>query len=211
MKTTKLVLLGFLGIFTLFAAVGCTEQSVLDQFIKVANDVESSSVSYSEESLSSEDGIVSETSLEVSEYSIVQLSETSSDLIAFQELRLEILDLHDQIVVQREAIQALMDSIRTQAQAIKDAGYVLLEDDMATLQQAIDDLTGLRENLRATEGQAYQRIFDLRGSYTRENLPQIITVYTEVIDVLEYRMDLFTQAIEILQNADVLLSDYLES
>ena len=74
----------------------------------------------------------------ITEYSIVQLSETSSDLIAFQELRLEILDLHDQIVVQREAIQALMDSIRTQAQAIKDAGYVLLEDDMATLQQAID-------------------------------------------------------------------------
>ncbi|MBN2540498.1 MAG: hypothetical protein JXB08_03115 [Bacilli bacterium] len=211
MKTTKIVLLGFLAIMTLFAAVSCTEQTILDQFLKAANQMETTSVVYTSDSLTEEDGVSSAVSYKEDGTSIITLSETTNDLITFNELRLDILDLHDQIVLQREGIRALTESIREEINTLKDAGYVLLEDDRATLQTAIDNLTELKNLLLATQGEAYQRIYDLRGSYTRENLPQIITVYTEVIEVLQYRYELLQSATEILQNAELLIGDYLEN
>lgn len=69
----------------------------------------------------------------------------------------------------------------------------------------------MRQDLLDTRGDAYQRLYDLRGTYTRDNLPNIITTYQEVIEVLKYRLETFKEANILLEDSISLLNDYLES
>jgi len=195
----------------MFAFVGCTESNVLDSLIKATGDMETVAVEYSADTLTANDGLVVETAYSVNEYQVVLLADTENLLITFNELRLELIALHEEIVGVREEIRTYAESIRASVETLKEMEYVLLEDDKAFILEQIDILKAMREDILATRGEAYQRIYDLRGTYSRENLADIIIVYQEVKEVLEFRLLTLQSSIEIFAGIDNLLKEYLEN
>jgi len=188
MKTIKRITVATLMLLIMFAFVGCTESNVLDSLIKATGDMETVAVEYSADTLTANDGLVVETAYSVNEYQVVLLADTENLLITFNELRLELIALHEEIVGVREEIRTYAESIRASVETLKEMEYVLLEDDKAFILEQIDILKAMREDILATRGEAYQRIYDLRGTYSRENLADIIIVYQEDKEVLEFRL-----------------------
>ncbi len=212
MKTIKTILLGVMGILTLFATVSCAEASILDDLLKATGNIETVAVTYSQESLTDADGVASEVAYIEYEYEVMLLAETDDNpLITFNELRLELIALHEELIGVREEIRTYAESIRTSVSALKEMEYILLEEDKDFIISQIDLLKEMRAQILATEGEAYQRIYELRGTYTRENLPNIINVYQEVKEVLEYRLEILQNSITIFEGIDNLLKEYLES
>jgi len=211
MKTIKRITVATLMLLIMFAFVGCTESNVLDSLIKATGDMETVAVEYSADTLTANDGLVVETAYSVNEYQVVLLADTENLLITFNELRLELIALHEEIVGVREEIRTYAESIRASVETLKEMEYVLLEDDKAFILEQIDILKAMREDILATRGEAYQRIYDLRGTYSRENLADIIIVYQEVKEVLEFRLLTLQSSIEIFAGIDNLLKEYLEN
>ncbi len=211
MKTTKRFLLVALGFLTLFMTVSCTENNTLDSFIAELNSFNDSEIISNDNSLESNDGFINVLSFKETASPVIELSDTQNDLITFNELRLQVIDLHDQIAIEKEKIKDTSSNIREIVSILKEKNYILLEEDITILRNNITELKTMRQDLLDTRGDAYQRIYDLRGSYTRDNLPNIITVYQEVIEVLEYRLETFKEANILLEDSMSLLNDYLES
>jgi len=209
MKATKLLLITIIGILTLFLTVSCTEENILDSFekeVSIFNDT-----SYTFNSLDPSIESINELSYQKNSSPILKLSDTENELIVFNELRLEVIDLHDQIVLERDKIKDSVQDSREIISVLKEKNYVLLEEDVTILRSNITELKTMRRNLLNTRGDAYQRLYDLRGTYTRDNLTDIISTYQEVIEVLKYRLETFKNANILLQDSKDLLNDYLES
>lgn len=212
MKKGKMILSLFVTVMALFMFVSCTENSsLMDSLIRASNDF--STISYSYDSSDSESiNNIELTSLSNTEYYVVELSDEGvNDVIQFNQKRLELIAIHQEILVEIENVNALVDSIKLKAQLIKDSEFVLLEDDLATVQTKIETIVLYREGLLETRGLAYQRINDFRGSYTRENLPEILVMFDEVYEVLEYRLATLRLGVTEFQNIEEILSDYMES
>lgn len=212
MKKGKMVLTLLVLVIALFMFVGCTENSsLMNSLIRTSDNF--AAISYAYDSNESESiNNVQLTSLSDTEYYILELSDEGvSDLILFNEKRLELIAVHQEILIEIEAIRVLIDSIKTNAQSIRDRDYILLEDDKDTIVLSIEVLVEYREGLLETRGEAYQRINDLRGSYTRENLPEILTVFDEVHEVLEYRLQTLRLGIKEFENIEQILLDYMEN
>ncbi|XFA99298.1 hypothetical protein ACAG96_01655 [Candidatus Izemoplasma sp. B36] len=211
MKPKKLLLVAMLALFTLVAAVGCDAQDLfLNQVIRETSNLDSTTETYASKTITEEDGGVTALALSYNEPIVITLSEDTNDLIRLNELRLEVIDLRDQLIDVRESISSVFNSIRTSASSLKELNYVILEDDKTIIQDEISLLKEIKSDLQETSGTAYQRIYDLRGTYTRENLSNIITVFEEVIDVLNVRLELFNQGLLELEVIDTILLDYLE-
>ncbi len=218
MKITKIIAIALLSILTVFATVGCTDSYILDNFLRVTDNMKNASVTYTESSLAEEETTI-EVVMEPSGYQVetlgyheaIELTEVTDDLTQFNELRLEIIALHDELILVRDQIQSLAESIRISVETIQKMGYVLLPGDKEILQEDIQTIKEFKAQLLETKGMAYQRIYDLQGSYTRDNLAVINQTFIEVIEVLEYRLEVLAQATEILEKADLLLKDYWES
>lgn len=211
MKLKKYLLVALLAVLTLFVAVGCDSQnSILDDFLQVSQDVDSATEQYASKDLTEED-TVEALALSDNDYRIMTLSDDQepTDLQRFNELRLEIKALHDQLVEVRGSIRTSYASIRNSVRTFKELGYVVLDDDKEIIREKITLLQGYKASLLETSGDAYQRIYDLRGTYTRENLSNILIVYEEVIEVLEYRLELFNLGLVELEFMDGLVKEYL--
>ncbi len=210
MKIKKILLLVLVTVFTLFAAISCSEDLLLNQVLRVTTNINDASIQYTQNALTDEDGGVESLSVLSQEFSIITLSDTTNNFVLFNELRLEIIDLHEQLVSERELLRSHFRDIKDNVTTLKEMSFVLLDDDKTMIRGYIESLRTIKTNLIETKGDAYQRIYDLRGTYTRENLPDIIVVYQEVIEVLNYRLDMFGQAIEQLEDINIILLDYLE-
>ena len=136
--------------------------------------------------------------------------EEQTPLQLFIDLRKQVIDLHSQNMIERTNIIALRMQIKDAVDYIKENQIMLLDDDKATIQQSIETLKELRQNLLDTKGQVYQRLYDLRGNYTRDNLPEINQIYTEVIPVMESRQEMLQQGTVELQTIYDILTDYME-
>ncbi|MBI9008608.1 MAG: hypothetical protein JEZ05_01130 [Tenericutes bacterium] len=212
MKKGKMILSLFVTVMALFMFVSCTENSsLMDSLIRASNDFKA--ISYSYDSSDSESiNNIELTSLSNTEYYVVELSDEGvSDIIQFNQKRLELIAIHQEILIEVENIQVLVASIKDKAQLIKDSEFVLLEDDLASVQTKIETIVLYREGLLETRGLAYQRINDFRGSYTRENLPEVLVMFDEVYEVLEYRLATLRLGVTEFQNIEEILSDYMES
>lgn len=210
MKSKKLLLTVFLGIFTVFAFIGCQESnSLFNSLLRTTQQV--SDVTNAYDSVENESAIeVEELSFTLEENQFITLADTNeNDLVRFNELRLELLDIHSNILTERDALIVVIESIQNSVALLKDKGYVLLEGDETIIKEYILDLQTLRQGLLDTKGLAYQRINDLQGTYTRENLANINTVFEEVSEVLTYRLDTVKEAKVIFENIETLLLDYL--
>ncbi|MCK4551821.1 MAG: hypothetical protein KAU02_02805 [Tenericutes bacterium] len=210
MKIKKLVLLVFLTAFTLFATVSCNSSSILNDILRVGNDFKVSAVDYSSSTLESEDGGTETIYYSDNDYQVMILSDTDNTLRTFNELRLEIISIHETLVIERELIYNNYMSIKDSVSSLKELNFIVLEDDTEVIRSRIQNIKSIREEVLETKGEAYQRIYDLRGTYTRDNLESIIVVYQEVIEVLEYRLEAFRLGIVDLEFIDNLLLEYLE-
>ncbi len=208
MKTNKLFLVAALLVLTLFTAVSCTEYSVLDSLLKATSNIDNVTNSYDSETI---DDNVQVLAFSETEYEVKKLAESTSDLVIFNELRLELINLHEQILEQRYLLVNGRDSIRSSVETIKTNQYIVLDGDKTIITEHIQNLKLYRDGLLETKGLAYLRIHELKGTYTRENLPDIIIVFEEVIEILEYRLDTLKLAVFDLDIIDVLLLDYLEN
>ena len=210
MKLNKILLVAFVSFMSLFAFVSCTDNSVLNDLLSATDKLETVSDSY----MSTE----SETINQIQDLSytnsngyLMELSETESELSIFIDLRFQLIDIHQEILDQTLIIKDLRESIRDSVITLKDGNYMLLDDDKDSIRISIDTLKTYRLNLLDTQGQAYARIYELRGTYIRDNLSNINQVFTEVLEVLEYRLVILENAIEDLTSIDGLLLEYLES
>ena len=210
MKLNKILLVAFVSFMSLFAFVSCTDNSVLNDLLSATDKLETVSDSY----MSTE----SETINQIQDLSytnsngyLMELSETESELSIFIDLRFQLIEIHQEILDQRLIIKDLRESIRESVVTLKDGNYMLLDDDKDSIRISIDTLKTYRLNLLDTQGQAYARIYELRGTYIRDNLSNINQVFTEVLEVLEYRLVILENAIEDLTSIDGLLLEYLES
>jgi hypothetical protein len=211
MKKGKIVLTLLVSIIALFVFVGCTESSsLMNSLIQTSENF--GTISYSYDSSENESiNNVELTALSETEYFKMELSdEGPSDLVVFNEKRLELIAIHQDILSEIEAIRIIVDSIKTKAETIRDNDYILLEGDKDIVKGNIENLIEYRDGLQETRGQAYLRISNLQGSYTRENLPEILLVFDEVYNVLEYRLETLRLGIQELEKIDKILSDYME-
>jgi|LGOV01.1.fsa_nt_gb hypothetical protein len=212
MKKGKTILsLLVIGI-ALFMFVGCAENSgLMNSLIRTTNSFRVVSSSYDSGDSESINNIEL-SNLSNTEYYILELSDDGvSDVIVFNEKRLELIAIHQEILVEIENIRVLVDSIKTKAQVIRDSEYVLLEDDLVTVETSINTLVEYKDGLLETRGLAYQRIDEFRGNYTRENMNEILQMFDEVYEVLEYRLVTLRLGITEFENIDLILSDYMES
>jgi|AntAceMinimDraft_18_1070375.scaffolds.fasta_scaffold00137_18 hypothetical protein len=212
MKKGKLILTLLVVFIAMFVFVGCTENSALmNSLIRTSDNFKVVSNSY----VSNENESVNDVqllTLSDTEYYVIELSDDGpNDLVTFNELRLDLLAIHQEILIEIETIEALVESIRTNAQTIRDSEYILLEGDKIIVLDNIETIKGYRDGLLETKGLAYQRIMDLKGSYTRENLPEILVVFEEVYEVLEYRLNTLRLGVIEFENINQILLDYMES
>ena len=210
MKTKKLFLLAFLTAFTLFATVSCSSSSILNDILKVGSDFRVSAVNYSSNTLESEDGGTETLYYLDGDYQVMVLSDTDNTLRTFNELRLEIISIHETLVIERELIYNNYMSIKTSVSSLKELNFIVLEDDTEIIRSKIQNIRSIKEEILETEGDAYQRIYDLRGTYTRDNLESIIVVYQEVLEALDDRLEAFRLGNVDLEFIDNLLLEYLE-
>jgi hypothetical protein len=214
MKTSKYLAVILLSVLTLFITVSCSENQFLDSVLKAVSEVSETTDSLANNTLSNEDNLSNDLSYLDSDIVIITLSDseetTPNELVRFNQLRLEIMSLHDQIKIERDNIKVSYNSIKSSIIELRNLNYTILEDDRLTIQNTIENLKTLKSNLEETRGLAYQRIYDLRGSYTRDNLPEINIVFEEVIEVLQYRLNTFKEGLIDLESINQILLDYLE-
>ena len=210
MKIRKLFLLAFITAFTLFAAVSCDSSSVLNDILRAGSNFNVSAANYIQSTLEAEDGGTETLYFSDGNYQVIQLSDTDNTLRTFNELRLEVVSIHEALVIERELIYNNYMSIKASVSSLKELNFIVLEDDTDVIREKILNIKSIREEVLETKGDAYQRIYDLRGTYTRDNLESIIVVYQEVIEVLEYRLEVFKLGIVDLVFIDNLLLEYLE-
>lgn len=210
MKTKKIIISISLVFIALFAFVGCTESSLLNSLVRSSNTMASQASSYETEQI---DNNVELLSLSNESMVVMTLSEdeTPNYFILANELRLELIALHNEILVEVESIRTTVDSIRTSVQSIQERSFVLLPGDEDIIRAYVETIKGYKTDLAATRGEAYQRLYDLRGSYTRDNLEHIVEVFQEVKEVLEYRLEILREGVVVFQEIDTLLLDYMES
>lgn len=207
LKTKKIVLSVLMIVLTMIAFVGCDEVSLLNRLDDATKGIDTVSSPYSDVNL--DDNLIP-LALSEDTISVKTLSE-DLPLVTFNTLRSDLLNVHMQILETRESLVALRTSIAEKVSYLKDNEYILLEEDKVIIRRDIESLRQMRTDLWDTRGEAYQRIYDLRGQYTRENLDMINETFSEVLTVLETRLDILQEAVIVMQNIDNLLSEYMEN
>jgi len=210
MKTKKIILSISLVLIALFSFVGCTENSLLDSLVKQSESMTATASSYQSEDVDSDVELLS---LSNENYYVLTLSEDDEPnyFILANELRLELIALHNEIVVEVDTIKTTVESIKTSVFSIQERSFVLLPGDEEAIKAYVETIKGYKENLEATRGLAYFRISELAGSYTRDNLENIVQVFQEVKEVLEYRLEILREGVVVFNEIDTLLLDYMES
>ena len=210
MKLLKRFSLLAVAVFAIFAFVSCGEYQVLNDVDRITSNFSDTSKDMTDFDSSNLGNDLVTLSYETDSQVMLLSDEEQTPLQLFIELRRQVIELHAQNMIERTNIIALRMQIKDAVDYIKGNQIMLLDDDKANIQQAIDSLKELRQNLLDTRGQAYQKLIDWQGNYTRENLPEINETYQEVIPVLESRHDMFQQATSELQTIYDILSDYME-
>lgn len=208
MKKSNLVLTLLLLVLTVFMFVSCdTNSTFMSSIINQADNFNTVSESYDTNQNNNIENIQLSAVTNIS-YSPEELTDTEN-LIGFNEGRLELISIHEEILIEVETIKTLFDSIKTKANSIKEKEYVLIEEDKDIITGNLSTLKDYKDGLLETRGEAYKRLFE--QEYTRDNLEEILVMFDEVQDVLEYRLDTLRLAIIELENIDNILSDYMEN
>lgn len=207
MKSIKSIfILMFVGVLSVLLVACQSQNNVLNDLVNSVNNLEKEYNTYIDKDLENE---LIKPLASYQEYETIKLS--SNDLVTFNETRLALKATHLEILTRIETIKSLIETIKTNINTLKNLDYIFLEDDLSLIKEKISILTELRTNLLNTRGQAYQRLYELKGSYTRENLTEIIIVFNEVHEVLNYRLETLELGIVELNEINEILLEYMEN
>lgn len=104
-------------------------------------------------------------------------------------------------------ISAGIADLKANIKNFRELGLKLAEDEKSLITNYIEELKGIREELKGTIGNVYLKIFMLRGKFNVANLDNIIQTYTEVQPHMDVRVECSARTVEIINDINSLLSD----
>jgi hypothetical protein len=128
----------------------------------------------------------------------------------FLELKEALLEAHDLLSLKRETFKENRQLIQDQRSSMRDNQLRPSYEDGITLWTNYHALLDIKDQFEETKGEGYQKLKDLKGYYSLENIDLIIMTYEEVLEVLTFRQGLYDQAIMILIDSATLYQKYLE-
>lgn len=121
-------------------------------------------------------------------------------------LRQEIRTTHAAIVAKRAEVRTAFTDLKAAVQVFRDAGLTLTEEQKTRLAGLREELSAITADLRASVGQAYRKMADLRGKYNVENLDLLLSVHQEVAAELTMRLEKLERIGEILQEVSLMVA-----
>jgi len=129
---------------------------------------------------------------------------TNAEKIALiRALRTEIRATHEGILAQRAEVRIAFEDMKTAVIAFREAGFTLSEEQQTRLAELRTELRAITDEMKASIGQAYRKMADLRGHYTLENIDVVLSTHQDVAEVLAMRWENLNRVEEIF--AEVLL------
>lgn len=150
--------------------------------------------------------------IELLSYTNNELAETLSDtdaLETFLNLHNDLISKHQLLKEKYATLKSTRELLTTQRLAFKEVNVRLTREDGVTLWNYYNDLLELKDAHEDTIGLAYQRLADLKGLYSKENIDLIIQTYQEVLAVLNNREVIVDQAISIMNQSILVYQNYL--
>lgn len=184
--------------------VGCTNNSVLDRLARTVDGVEQSVEQGELEE------IVELSNPLISDNSVIQLNDNTL-IQEFRTLRIQLMESHVDLQTERLVFSENRLLLQTTIQNFREQELNLSETDRELIVESINNLKGYRQALIDTKGEAYQRIYQLRGQYNVDNLEEINQTFTEVNEVLHTRYNIFVNVNQEMDNILNILNQYLES
>jgi len=117
---------------------------------------------------------------------------------------------HLTIQTKRDELGIAFQSLKNDYKLFKENELELTEDEIVMITSYIDEIKQIREDLKATMGQVYPKLRSLRGLYTIANIDLILTTYTEVSDVLDYRLAKIVRLQVIISEVDQIILNRME-
>ena len=209
-KIALLLMVGLIG----FAFIGCGENSelwdlqvALNQGIQDINTLDA----VDEADLSEQD--IEAVGLEMTETSVIELSVTlleepltiqeKIDLIQATHTNIKTIQLD--INTKKAELKIAVEALKVDIQAFRNGDETLSDEDKALIKAYIEEILTIREALKATIGQAYRKMADLRGQYRLANVDLILTTFQDVEEVLQLRLAKITRLLEIVSSLDELI------
>lgn len=205
-------------ILLIFAAslIACSPSDELSTFEK---DV-SQSIAVSDSLDTIDENDLSETlltDLSYTEYNpVYQKLSIGENATVFEKIQ-EVRSLHQAIVsIHAQNISDVYENkikVATLKQSIDDfhrQSYHLSDEEITQLSAWKTELQSIKDTLQETIGKVYVPMRNLRGTYSTENLDNILAIYNDVLSELQTRQDCLQRISEIIENANQLISNYLE-
>ncbi len=209
-KIALLLMVGLIG----FAFIGCGENSelwdlqvALNQGIQDINTLDA----VDEEDLSEQD--IEAVGLEMTETSVIELSVTlleepltiqeKIDLIQATHANIKTIQLD--INTKKAELKIAVEALKGDIQLFRNGDETLSDEDKALIKAYIEEILTIRDELKATIGQAYRKMADLRGQYRLANIDLILTTFQDVEEVLQLRLTKITRLLEIVSSLDELI------
>jgi len=146
-------------------------------------------------------------SVSVSEIAEIKLEEEQLSVIF--NLHEQLLNAHQTLVQKHQDFRLLREEFQTIRQHFRSLDVRLNREDGVTLWYYYNDLLDLKQSFEATHGLAYQKLVDLKGSYTIENYDLIVQTFEDVLLVLNHRIDLLNQGIHIFNQSISIYQIYI--
>ncbi|HAX02475.1 MAG: hypothetical protein A2Y45_04260 [Tenericutes bacterium GWC2_34_14] len=140
---------------------------------------------------------------------LVETFEETDSLEVFLSLHNELILKHQELKEKYSMLKTTRESLTSERQAFRALNVRLTREDGVILWTQYNDLLDLKDAHEETNGLAYQRLVDLKGLYTKENIDLIIQTYQEVLTVLNEREVLVDQAISIMNQSILVYQNYL--
>lgn len=189
MKKT-MVIIGLIGLFVLGFVAGRYAQ-----------------VSKSNESFELEDS----SQVELLNYKVQELEETfegSEDLALFLDLHRQLIEKHQELIAKHQELKNVRELVLAERVAFKELDIRLSVEDGITLWTHYNELLDIKDAFGATEGQAYQRLADLKDNFDIEHIELILQTYQDVLVVLNQREIMIDQAIELFNESLSIYQNY---
>lgn len=151
-------------------------------------------------------------SVEALSYTEEQLDATFEDadqVDTFMALHQALIEKHQNLLVKHQQLSEAREVFQTSRTAFKDLDVRLSYEDGIALWTNYHNLLNIKDDFKATQGLAYQRLIDLKGLYDVEHLDLIIQTYQEVLDVLNQRESLIDQAIQLFSQSTSIYQNYM--
>ena len=135
--------------------------------------------------------------------------DSSVKMEQYFELKNALIEIHQQLRVKHQELQAARQSFQSVRSELWNASARLTLADRQQLASHYQQALANRQAFEDTKGLAYQRLADLKGQYSLENIDLILQTMAEVLEVLEQRYELLAQTITLFEDSKAILQTYL--